>query len=100
MIDELLRRLVEAPVVPIDADQLRALCDEIGDREEIDASIGGMIRIFRGTFGVLIQEETEKKQFIVRRFESDEAADAFVRDRLDKYERMWDGCGCRIDYGI
>ena len=22
----------------------------------------------------------------------------FVAERMDQYERMWDGCGCRIDY--
>jgi len=23
--------------------------------------------------------------------------DEFVKDRLDFYERKWDGCGCKID---
>jgi len=25
-------------------------------------------------------------------------AEDFVKDRLDFYERKWDGCGCKIDY--
>jgi len=25
-------------------------------------------------------------------------ADAFVRKRLEEYERMWDGCGVKVDY--
>jgi hypothetical protein len=22
----------------------------------------------------------------------------FVRERLEAYDRMWDGCGCKVDY--
>ncbi len=35
---------------------------------------------------------------VVRPLPSSEAAAEFVRERLAQYERMWDGCGCRIDY--
>ena len=27
-----------------------------------------------------------------------EAAEEFVRRRLEIYERMWDGCGCKVNY--
>ena len=27
-----------------------------------------------------------------------ETAERFVEDRLSDYERMWDGCGCKIEY--
>jgi hypothetical protein len=26
------------------------------------------------------------------------AAQQFVADRMAQYERMWDGCGCRVRY--
>ncbi len=35
---------------------------------------------------------------ILRRFEDEREVERFVQRRLDQYERMWDGCGCRIDY--
>lgn len=25
-------------------------------------------------------------------------AEAFLQDRINRYERMWDGCGCGIRY--
>jgi len=34
----------------------------------------------------------------VRRLGGEDEARAFIRDRLDTYDRMWDGCGCKIDY--
>jgi hypothetical protein len=35
---------------------------------------------------------------VIRRLADEAAAARFVADRLATYERMWDGCGCRIDY--
>ncbi len=46
----------------------------------------------------MVQETTDKGKIVLRRFDSDGEAFRFVADRLDTYERMWDGCGCRIDY--
>ncbi len=31
-------------------------------------------------------------------FDGVEAAQEFVAARLETYERMWDGCGCKVDY--
>ncbi len=46
----------------------------------------------------LVQEETPDGQILLRRLGSREAAEEFVEDRLATYERMWDGCGCKVDY--
>ena len=35
---------------------------------------------------------------LARRMPSIEDATDFVNDRLGTYERMWDGCGCKINY--
>ena len=42
-------------------------------------------------------EQPEPGKRALRRLAADEVDD-FVRDRLAIYERMWDGCGCRVDY--
>ena len=42
-------------------------------------------------------EEPTSRQRVLRRLAEDEVA-AFVKDRLDTYERMWDGCGCKVEY--
>jgi hypothetical protein len=67
-------------------------------REE-DSCISGMLRILRLENGtIVVQEETPKKEVLVRTRPSLEAAQEFVSGRLEVYERMWDGCGCKINY--
>jgi hypothetical protein len=46
----------------------------------------------------MVQEETPDRVVLTRRMATREAAEAFVNDRLEIYERMWDGCGCKINY--
>ena len=50
--------------------------------------------------GLLVVQEktTDNKAIVVRRFRSLDEAELFVEERLATYERMWDGCGCKIDY--
>lgn len=51
---------------------------------------------WRGQHAVL--EQADEETFPLRLFEDQHELDLFVERRLDQYERMWDGCGCRIDY--
>jgi hypothetical protein len=44
------------------------------------------------------QELTLKNEVALRGFESLQKAQEFVTDRLAVYEKMWDGCGCKVDY--
>jgi len=46
----------------------------------------------------IVIEQADAETFIARRFSDQREVDLFVERRLDQYERMWDGCGCRIDY--
>jgi len=66
-------------------------------REE-DTRLAGMLRVLELDDRTLIQEQTFDGQPLVRRMESAEAALAFVVERLATYERMWDGCGCKVDH--
>ena len=58
-----------------------------------------MIRLLDLDGALFMQEQhPETHELLVRRFADRAAADAFVKDRLDTYERMWDGCGCKVHY--
>jgi hypothetical protein len=35
---------------------------------------------------------------VLRLFRSEDEADQFIQKRLEQFDRMWDGCGCKIDY--
>ena len=67
-------------------------------REE-DSCISGLLRILRLENGtLLVQEETPTREVLVRTRPTLEAAEDFIRGRLEVYERMWDGCGCKVNY--
>jgi hypothetical protein len=57
-----------------------------------------MIRILSVDGTILIQEETPDREVLARAMATREDANTFVNKRLEIYERMWDGCGCKIDY--
>ena len=97
-IDALLERLGEASRLVLSPDELAGLLEEADLVREEDTCISGMIRILRLRNTILVQEETPEREIVVRIRPTVEAAAEFVAGRLEIYERMWDGCGCKVDY--
>lgn len=97
--DFLQKRLESTPRVTLTRSELDELLATATVVREEDSCISGMLRILRLDDGViLVQEETPKKEILVRTRPSLEAAQEFVNGRLEIYERMWDGCGCKVNY--
>ena len=97
-IDALLEKLGEASRLDLSPDELTGLLEEAELVREEDTCISGMIRILRLNNIVLVQEQTPDHEIVVRIRPTVEAAEEFVAGRLATYERMWDGCGCKVDY--
>jgi hypothetical protein len=85
-------------VTVIDRDTLRELINAANVLREDDTHLAGRIRILGVGDSILVQEETPKSEVLVRRMPSLESAESFVNLRMQSYERMWDGCGCKVDY--
>ena len=97
-IDDLLERLGYASRLGLSPDELAGLLEAAELVREEDTCISGMIRIILLRNTVLAQEETPDREIVVRIRPSREAAEELVDRRLKTYERMWDGCGCKVDY--
>jgi uncharacterized protein YicC (UPF0701 family) len=95
---ELMRELSSSGSTAIDRETLAALLEAAEVLRQDDTCIAGMIRILSVDGVILVQEETPDREVLARSMATREAADAFVNDRLEIYERMWDGCGCKINY--
>lgn len=65
---------------------------------EEDTMISDFIRIFEFDNFYIYQEKTPKGEILIRKFNDKTTADLLIKQRLDIYEKMWNGCGCRIDY--
>lgn len=85
-------------LIEIDRDTLRSLLDAAQVLREVDTCLAGWIRVLELGGATLVQEETPKGEVLVRRMASRESAERFVDLRMQSYERMWDGCGCKVDY--
>ena len=66
--------------------------------KEENTLVSDMIRVLKYKEKIFIQELTDKNEVALRSTESLESAMVFVRNRMETYEKMWDGCGCKINY--
>ena len=97
-ISELTKELSTSESVAIDRETLAGLLEKADVLRQDDTCIAGMIRILSFDGAILVQEETPDREVLARAMATREDAETFVSDRLEIYERMWDGCGCKINY--
>ena len=94
----LMDRLETGATVLLSCDEWDALRNTFEVIEEHDTRLSGMLRLVRSPAGLAAVEQPGPDQRVVRPLADMTAARAFVTDRLETYDRMWDGCGCKIDY--
>ncbi|HSN56759.1 MAG TPA: hypothetical protein VLT32_18960 [Candidatus Sulfomarinibacteraceae bacterium] len=97
-VDDLLQRLQRDRIVSLTRDELEALLERALTLRDDDTLLAGRIRILAFEDRTLVQEQTTGGEVLVRQVGSEAAAQRLVDDRLATYERMWDGCGCKVDY--
>lgn len=67
--------------------------------EQHDTFFAGPLRILDGPTGpVLAEQDPATGSGLLRPAASLADARRLVAERLATYERMWDGCGCKVDY--
>lgn len=89
--DTLIKSLENSPVVVLSEAELDHLLQQGTLLKEDDTHMSGFIRILDWKGTILLQEKTNKDEYTVRKLDSRETADAFLQNRLETYERMWDG---------
>ena len=65
---------------------------------EKDTHISDKIRLLKLDDDLIIQEKTTKDELLIRMVKTKKEAEELIKARLEIYEKMWDGCGCRVDY--
>ncbi len=95
---ELLQRLAEEEIVPLTAAEWQEVRDAFEVVERHPTLLAGELVVVHSDAGLLAVEEPRAGERVVRRLGDAAAMRAFVKERLDTYERMWDGCGCKVDY--
>lgn len=65
---------------------------------EEDTLISDKIRLLKIKNDLIIQEKSNKDEFIIRYSITKNDAEKFITERMSIYNKMWDGCGCKVDY--
>ena len=65
---------------------------------EKDTYISDKIRLLKLDDDLIIQEKTTKDELLIRMVKTKKEAEELIDQRLEIYDKMWDGCGCRVDY--
>lgn len=92
------KRIKTEKFIIISSDELQELLQNSKVVFQQDTRIRDFIRILRYEDYFLLQEKTNLGEIMIRRFETEADAMKLVNERMEIYDKMWDGCGCKINY--
>ena len=95
---ELEQRIATDHIVILAAADWAAFADAFEEVERHHTMMAGSLVIVRTAHGLAAVEQPKANERVVRLLGNAADTRQFVNDRMAQYERMWDGCGCRIDY--
>jgi hypothetical protein len=96
--NEIFNKALNLKYIIIDEDELKTILDDSEIIRVEDTHLSDFIRVLKYKDKLFVQETTFKQEILIRKMDSMKDVDSFVQERLDYYERKWDGCGCKIDY--
>lgn len=94
----LLDRLAAGEIIELPETEWEKSAGAFAVLEQHDTRMRGMILVVESTVGLAVVEQPSPASRVVRAMANRDEVRSFVQDRLAAYDRMWDGCGCRIDY--
>ena len=96
--DDLRQALRTEPVVRLSVLDWETMAGAFEEIERHHTVVAGSLVVLRVGDALAAVEQPRPEERVVRRLEGEAAMRAFVRERMEQYERMWDGCGCKVDY--
>ena len=92
------KRLAAGAIIEISEKEWQDLAGRLRVQETHDTGVSGQLLLTRGPTGLVAVEQPGPGRRVLRPLPDRRAAEQFVRERLESYDRMWDGCGCKINY--
>jgi hypothetical protein len=97
-IDMLDRRLRDDRIISVSVDEWAELAPVLEVVERHPTGLARDLLIVRTGEGLAAVEEPSAVTRLIRRLADRAEAEMLVRRRLETYDKMWDGCGCKVDY--
>lgn len=95
---EVLETLGRGRIVEIREEEWQAISGGFKAVESHETGHAGKLLIVQAGDAFAAVESPASGKRVLRPLADQFAVRSFVTDRLDTYERMWNGCGCKIDY--
>ena len=96
--DKIISKIKKKKYSSISNEDLNELISQSKIIIEKDTYISDKIRLLKINNELIIQEKSTKDELLIRSTKSQKEAEEFINQRLEIYEKMWDGCGCRVEY--
>jgi len=95
---ELINEIKNQKIIAVSSLKFDELKNQFDELERHPTFMSGDIVVFKVEEGFMVVEEPSPQERSIRYFKVKDKLDEFITNRLDTYERMWDGCGCKIDF--
>jgi len=97
-VEELKERIRRGGTVPLSATEWEEVSGHFPVAERHQTQLAGELLLVRMGEDLVALEAPSRDARVARLLGSPEEARAFVARRMEEYERMWDGCGVKVDY--
>lgn len=97
-LEELQERVRLGGTVPLSAREWEEVASHFPVVERHPTQLAGELLIVRFQDQLAAVESPSRDARVIRLLGGADEARAFVDRRLEEYERMWDGCGVKVDY--
>lgn len=84
--------------VPLSREEWESVAPAFEVVERHNTQLAGDLLVIRVGETLAALESPSREARVARLLGGEEEARAFVQKRLDEYERMWDGCGVKVEY--
>ena len=96
--EEFVESVGKGGTVPLSRAEWEALAPEFAVVERHNTQLAGDLLIIQVGDDLVALEEPSRDARVARLLGGRAAASAFIEKRLAEYERMWDGCGVKVEY--
>ncbi len=96
--EDIFNKFSNSKIVLLDITLLPEILSKSKILLERNTVINDYVRILEVNKKIIFQEITTKNEIALRLFNDLKEAELLLINRIDVYEKMWDGCGCKVDY--
>jgi hypothetical protein len=97
-IQKIISEVKKKTYLVISEDELEEFLSRSEIMIEKDTLISDKIRLLKFNNELILQEKTTKDEYLIRVMNTKKEVEEFIKQRLEIYDKMWDGCGCKVEY--